>query len=92
MLFNQTQPIEPIDMIQLQRTRYEQLSELNSVFNSIIKNIDVIEQRYKALPLSMQQDREISYLNKQLIADEISSRADMVPDYYLNELKNLLKQ
>lgn len=90
MLFNQTQPIEPLDMIQLQRTRYEQLSELNSVFGSIIKNIDVIEKRFISVPQFMQQDREISRLNKQLIQDEISNRADMVPDYYLHELKKIL--
>ena len=91
MLLNQTQPIEPLDMIQLSRTKYEQLTELNSLFSSIIKNIDVIETRYKSVPVAIQLDREISRLNKQLIADEITNRAEMVPDYYLNELKTLLK-
>lgn len=91
MLYNQTQPIEPLDMIQLQRTRYEQLTELNSVFSSIIKNIDVIEKRFKSVPMLMQHDREISRLNKQLIQDEITNRADMIPDYYLHELKTILK-
>ncbi|MBP6989112.1 MAG: hypothetical protein KBB58_12620 [Ferruginibacter sp.] len=90
MLLNQTQPIEPLDMIQLSRTKYEQLTELNSLFSSIIKNIDVIETRYKSVPVAIQLDREISRLNKQLIADEITNRAEMVPDYYLNELKTLL--
>ena len=91
MFLNQTQPIEPLDMIQLSRTKYEQLTELNSLFSSIIKNIDVIETRYKSVPVAIQLDREISRLNKQLIADEITNRAEMVPDYYLNELKTLLK-
>ena len=90
MFLNQTQPIEPLDMIQLSRTKYEQLTELNSLFSSIIKNIDVIETRYKSVPVAIQLDREISRLNKQLIADEITNRAEMVPDYYLNELKTLL--
>jgi hypothetical protein len=91
MLLNQTLPIEPLDMIQLSRTKYEQLAELNSLFSNIIKNIDVIETRYKSVPVAIQLDREISRLNKQLIADEVSNRAEMLPDYYLNELKQLLK-
>lgn len=91
MLFNETQPIEPLDMIQLQRTKYEQLTELNSVFTNIIKNIDTIEKRFKSVPSAMQQDREISRFNKTLIADEFTYRAEIVPDYYIEELKQILK-
>ena len=91
MLLNQTQPIEPLDMLELSQTKYETLTQLNSVFSSIVKNINTLENRFIALPFIMQQDREISLVNKQLIADEVSNRADQLPDHYLNELKTLLK-
>ena len=91
MLFNQTQPVEPLDTLELSRTRYETLTQLNSVFSNIVNNINTLEKRFIALPPIMQQDREISIINKIMIADEISDRAAMVPDYYLDELKTLLK-
>ena len=88
----QTTPIEPLDMIELSKTRYQTLGELNSLFNSIIKGIDTLEKQVKHISLTIQTDREICRLNKQLIADEITYRADMLPDHYLNELKQLLQQ
>lgn len=90
MLFTQTHPVEPLDMMELSQTKYETLTQLNTVFSSIVKNINTLEKRFIALPPIMQQDREISLLNKQLIADEVSNRADMVPDHYLHELKTIL--
>lgn len=81
---------ELYDQAFLQTARYETLSSLLSISNSILKNINHLEKRWKGLTPNQQMDREVCRMNKLQLQDEIDNRANLVPDHYLDELKELL--
>lgn len=85
------QTISPLDIIWLSEQPYSKLNVIKADFRKLKEAIDLMELIEPKLCETYRIDREVCRLNNYLVNREIDYRAELVPDWYLDEIKALLQ-